>query len=73
MISRKDNRFWISIQFPETVFGMENGTFANQTMYAVSSLVMSFTAGAFRDKTKLDLVVANVFDGTISILLNSCP
>jgi hypothetical protein len=52
---------------------MENGTFANQTMYAVSSLVMSFTAGAFRDKTKLDLVVANVFDGTISILLNSCP
>jgi hypothetical protein len=55
------------------LFGMENGTFANQTMYAVSSLVMSFTAGAFRDKTKLDLVVANIFDGTISILLNSCP
>jgi hypothetical protein len=63
----------INVDGVTILFGMENGTFGNQIIYAPSRSVLSFTGGAFRDKTKLDLMVTNADENNISILLNSCP
>jgi len=55
------------------VFGNGNGSFGDEIMYTTGISPMSVAVGAFRDKSKLDLVVANANDNDISLFFNSCP
>ena len=50
--------------------GDNSGTFQNQTTYSVGSEPLDVAVGDFNEDNKLDIVVANNGDNTISILLN---
>jgi hypothetical protein len=53
------------------LLGTGNGTFQNRTTYAVGNIPEFLTVGDFNNDTKLDLVVANAGDNSISVLLGN--
>jgi len=63
----------VSVLLNTTPVGATAPTFAAQTTFAVGATPMSVAVGDFNGDGRPDLVVANEFDGTASVLLNTTP
>ena len=50
-------------------FGCGNGSFANQIQYSTGSSPISIILGDFNNDSRLDIVVANYWSNTVSVLL----
>ncbi len=60
------------IQLSTCCFDNGDGTFQNQIKYSVGLLSTWAAVGAFRDHTKLDLVVIYTGHDNFAVFFNSC-